>query len=237
MIIDTTQLDAMAKYVAALRGNLDANIGKAMTGAAFDARDYLKQQTATYISNPTKWTLNSTFVSRATPNNPAVMLGFKDYASKGTPAARYLQPIAAGQPRSHKGFERQLQDTGVLRPGEYAVPTNVHPLRLNAYGNLTGPAYVRVLSGLKGFREGGYTANTKGASSFFVGEPGGLPRGIYARVGSRPRSGGQPRGFHTVFNITRQPKYKQSFPARRLMIDKFNEKFPTIFERLVFKSK
>jgi hypothetical protein len=125
----------------------------------------------------------------------------------------------------------------VLRPGEYAVPTDVYPLRLNAYGNLTGPAYVRVLSGLKGFREGGYTANTKGASSFFVGEPGGLPRGIYARVGSRPRSGGQPRGFHTVFNITRQPKYKQSFPARRLMIDKFNEKFPTIFERLVFKSK
>ena len=227
----------MARYVAALRGNLDANIGKAMTGAAFDAKDYLKQETPNYIDAPTKWTLNSTFVSRATANNPAVMLGFKDYAVKGTPAAKYLQPIAAGQPRSHKGFERQLQDTGVLRPGEYAVPADVYPLRLNAYGNLPSSAYVRVLSGVKGFREGGYKANAVGASPFFVGQPGGLPRGIYARVGPRPKRGGLPRGFHTVFNITRQPRYKQTFPARRLMIQKFDEKFPIIFERLVFNQK
>jgi hypothetical protein len=91
----------------------------------------------------------------------------------------------------------------------------------------------QVLSQLRGFGEQGYTANRKAgtASNYFIGEPGGLPRGIYARVGPKKR------GFHTAFYITRQPRYDATFPVRDILQRKFSQRFPSIFERLVFQAK
>jgi hypothetical protein len=105
---------------------------------------------------------------------------------------------------------------------------------------------VRILSRIGGLREQGATQNVSVAprsqrkrreSDFFVGTPGGLPRGIYARVGPRPRNGGMARGFHTIFHITRQPRYEPQFPVRDILAKKFSEKFSSIFERLVFASR
>jgi len=244
--IDTSQLDQLARFTSAVRGNLDKDTARAMTLAAYDSRDYLKVVTPRYVDRPTKWTTNAVFVEKATPGNLTARFGFKDTAVKGTPAAKYLQPMVAGQPRSLKRSERALQATGVLRGYEYITPADVHPLKLNAYGNLTGATYTQVLSRLGGLREQGSAGNVSASSrsqrkrrqsDYFVGEPGGLPRGIYARVGLRPRNGGLARGFHTVFYITRQPRYQATFPVQRILSQKFAEKFPSIFERLVFKSK
>lgn len=245
-IVDTSQLDELARFTSALRGNLDKDTARAMTLAAYDSRDHLKAVTPRYVDRPTKWTTNAVFVQPAKPGNLAARFGFKDTAVKGTPAAKYLQPMVAGQPRALKRSERALQATGVLRGYEYITPADVHPLRLNAYGNLTGATYTQVLSRLGGLREQGSLGNVSGArrsqrkrreSDYFVGEPGGLPRGIYARVGPRPRNGGLARGFHTVFYITRQPRYQATFPVQQILSKKFAEKFPSIFERLVFKTK
>lgn len=246
LTIDTSQLDELARFTSAVRGNLDKDIAKAMTLAAYDSRDHLKTVTPRYVDQPTKWTTNAVFVEKAKPGNLTARFGFKDYAVKGTAAAKYLQPMVAGQPRDLKRSERSLQATGVLRSNEYIVPTDVYPLRLNAYGNLSGSTYTQVLSRLKGLRETGYLGNVSPAprsqrkrrqSDYFVGTPGGLPRGIYARVGPRPRNGGLARGFHTVFYITRQPRYKPTFPVQQILAEKFNEKFPSIFERIVFKPR
>jgi hypothetical protein len=245
-VIDTSQLDKLARFTSAVRGNLDKDTAKAMTLAAYDSRDYLKSVTPRYVDRPTKWTLNSVFVEKAKPGDLTTRFGFKDTAVKGTPAAKYLQPMVSGTPRPLKRSEAALQATGVLRGYEYITPANVYPLTLNAYGNLSASTYTQVLSRLKGLREQGATQNVSGSrrsqrkrrqSDFFVGTPGGLPRGIYARVGSRSRSGGMARGFHTVFYITRQPRYQQTFPVQQILSKKFAEKFPSIFERLVFKSR
>lgn len=244
--VDTSQLDGLARFTSALRGNLDKDIAKAITLAAYDARDYLRNVTPRYVDKPTKWTSNSLFVEKATPSNLSARFGFKDTAVKGAPAARYLQPMVAGGIRQPKRSEAALQSRGVLRSGEFIVPANVHPIKLNQYGNVTGPNMVRILSRISGLREQGATQNVSGSrrsqskrnqSDFFVGTPGGLPRGIYARVGPRPRNGGLPRGFHTVFYITRQPRYSPQFPVRDILSKKFSEKFPSIFERLVFGSR
>ena len=243
LVVDTSQLDKLAQFTSALRGSLDKDLAKAITLAAYDARDYLKNVTPRYIDRPTKWTMNSMFVEKAIPGDLTSRFGFKDTAVKGTPAAKYLQQIVAGGARPPKRSEMALQATGVLRGYEYITPADVYPLTLNAYGNLSASTYTQVLSRLKGLREQGVTQNVSGSqrsqrkrrqSDFFVGEPGGLPRGIYARVGARPRSGGLPRGFHTVFYITRQPRYQAVFPVQQILSRKFTEKFPSIFERLVF---
>ena len=245
-VIDTSQLDKLARFTSAVRGNLDKDTAKAMTLAAYDSRDYLKSVTPRYVDRPTKWTTNSVFVKPAKPGDLTARFGFKDTAVKGTPAAKYLQPMAGGGSRPQKRSERSLQATGVLRGYEYITPANVYPLTLNAYGNLSASTYTQVLSRLKGLREQGVTQNVSGSqrsqrkrrqSDYFVGTPGGLPRGIYARVGQRPRNGGLARGFHTVFYITRQPRYEQRFPVQQILSQKFAQKFPSIFERLVFKSR
>lgn len=246
--VDTKQLNEMARFVANVTNKMPEKLAASMTFAAFDAQNHLKAKTPSFVDNPTKWTTNSTFVRRASPNKLAVTIGFKDWASKGTPAAKFLQPMVAGEPRGPKRFERALQRRGLLRSNEYVVPADVYPLQLNSFGNLTGATYTQILSRLSalGGAGMGYDGNRSGSrrsraarrkNDYFLGQPGGLPRGIYARVGTRPDGGGAPRGFHTVFYITSQPQYDKQFPVADIINSKFNERFPSIFERLVFKAK
>jgi hypothetical protein len=208
---------------------------RAMTRSAQAAQTKLKQDMSRFIDRPTSFTLNSTYVRFAKPTNLSVEVGFKQFASKGTPAGRYLQPMAGGGGRPLKSSERQLQSRGLLPTGRYLVPTGVTPLRLNQYGNLSGSSYTQVISRLGGFGQQGYTANvSRSAASqakrrqrdYFIGRPGGLPLGIYARLGKRPKGGGLPRGFHTVFYITRQPNYRATFPISQLLSDAYGQAWP-----------
>jgi hypothetical protein len=260
--INTRGLDSMARFVAAVGNRLDSTTAAAMTFAGFDAQNELKAQTPRFVDRPTKWTQNATFVKRATPSTLAVTIGFKEWASKGTPSAKYLQPMVAGEPRRQKSAERKLSAAGVLPPGQFIVPTGVHPLRLNAFGNLPASTYTQVLSRVKALGGAGQgydgsattSARSRGKraqADFFVGGPGGIKRGIQARVGPRPKgTGGRgsaqggrpvtsnlPRGFHTVFYFTSQPRYASTFPVPRIIETTFNQRFPSIFERLVMKSK
>jgi hypothetical protein len=246
--VDTTQLNRLAVSIATMRNRFPEFTAKAMTFAAYDARKQIQRETSNpnFIDNPTTWTRNSTFVKPASPANLIVSLGFKDEAVKGTPAAKYLQPMVAGEARPQKSFEKQLYRSGLLRPGEYTVPTGVYPLKLNRYGNIPGPTYVQVLSRLRALGEQGYTGNVSGSRrsqakrsnrDFFIGTPGGLPRGIYARVGRKSKTTGIPTGFHTVFYITKQPRYQRQFPVQDIAQQEFSKRFPSIFERLVFSGK
>jgi hypothetical protein len=231
--VDTRELNKLAQTVAALKGNLPRQLARSMTYAARDAQQELRQQTPRFVDRPTPGTLRATFVEGATADNLTVRVGFRDQAAKGTAPAEYLQPMVGGGPRPLKRSERQLQGRGLLRAGEFITPADVHPLRLNRYGNIPGPRMVQVLSQLRGFGEQGYNANRRAGTpgGYFIGQPGGLPRGIYARVGRNKR------GFHTVFHITRQPKYQPTFPVREILQRKFSQRFPSIFERLVFQAR
>lgn len=229
-----SELPKAIRWTDAMTKQLPYAIAKAMTQSAKKSQAALKVQTPRYVDRPTPFTLNSTFVRFASPRNLEAWVGFKDFASKGTPAAKYLQPMIGGGGRAAKRSELQLQRSGLLRPGEYLVPTGVTPLTLNRYGNVPASKYTQVLSRLKAFGEQGYTANVSGSArsqakrrqaDYFIGTPGGLPRGIYARVGRRPRGGGVARGFHTVFYITRQPTYTGRFPVQKILDNTYRNTF------------
>jgi hypothetical protein len=235
--VDTSELDQMAVRLATITNRLPSTLARSMTFAARDAEQELKRRTPQFVDRPTRWTLNSTFLKPATTERLEVRFGFKDFAFKGTPAAQYLQPMVAGEPRGPKRFERQLQRTGLIRPGEYLTPTGLSPLRFNAYGNIPGSAITQVISRIGGFGQQGYTANRSNSPrstskrrqrDFFIGAPGPYDRAIYARVGTRQR------GFVPVFNITSQPRYDKRFPVRSILEQTFSKKFSSIFERLVY---
>ncbi len=229
-----SELPTAIRWTDAITKQLPWAIAKAMTESAKKAQVALKAQTPRYVDRPTRFTMNSTFVRFASPKKLEAWVGFKDFAPKGTPAAKYLQPMVGGGTRVQKATERQLSAAGVLPSGSFIVPTGVTPLKLNAYGNLAGSTYTQVLSRLKAFGQQGYTANVSGAKrsqskrsqrDYFVGTPGGLPLGIYARLGKRPKGGGLPRGFHTAFYVTRQPRYQPTFPVQKILDSTYRNTF------------
>jgi hypothetical protein len=252
-----SELPKAIRWTDAMTKQLPWMIAKAMTESSKKAQAAVKAQAQQKIQGgPTPFTRNSTFVKFASPRKLESSVGFKDFASKGTPAAKYLQPIVAGEPRRAKRSEISLRRAGILRPGEFIVPTGVHPLRLNQYGNLSGATYTQVLSRLRALGESGYSGNVsqagrsqrkRSARDYFVGQPGGLPRGIYARVGRKPsgkggkgsKTGGRPTttrlpsGFHTVFYITRQPNYQVTFPVDKILVNTYRNNFPVQLRKAI----
>ena len=243
-----SELPKAIRWTDAMTKQLPFAIAKAMTESAKKAQVALKAQTPRYVDRPTPWTMNSTFVRFASPKKLEAWVGFKDFASKGTAAAKYLQPMISGGARRQKSSERQLVASGVLPSGSFIVPTGVTPLKLNRYGNLSGGTYTQVLSRLKALGEQGYTANVSGSKrsqgkrsqrDYFAGRPGTLPLGIYARLGKKPKGtggpgslkGGRPitsnlpRGFHTVFYVTRQPLYMSKFPVPKILDNTYRNTF------------
>lgn len=252
--LDVGDLQKLNRFVAGLtENNIRFAVARAMTRSAQGAQQQLKQDMGLYIRNPTPFTTNSTYVRFAKPSNLVAEVGFKSFGAKN-PAGRYLQPMARGGPRQAKGTELRLRSAGVIRSTEWIVPTGVTPLRFNQYGNLPGPTYQQLISRLRAYPEGqGFTANASASArstrkradrDYFVGRPGGLQRGIYARVGKppkgrRPGEVGRPitsnlkRGYHTVFYLTRTPIYNATFPISEILNQSYERTWRVELQRAV----
>jgi hypothetical protein len=236
--IDTTQLGQVAVAIAQMRGSLTKNMSRAINFAAWDAQKKLKADTPRYVDRPTPWTVNATFIRKSTPEDLSLAVGFKDEASKGTPAAKYLQPIVAGEARRQKASERRLGRSSVMFAGKYLIPTGKPPLTLDSYGNVPRGKMTQVLSRIRALDSPGSTGNASSSrrsrgkrkqNDFFVGYRSGVPITINQRIGT---------GYANVFNITStQPKYTARFPVKDILGKEINSRFPSIFERLVFKEK
>jgi hypothetical protein len=138
-------------------------------------------------------------------------IGFREFAGKGIAAGKYLRPITFGGGRKHKRHEVAFMRKGILAPGKYFAPAP--GVRLNAFGNITGPTYVKMLSQLSAFSEVGYvanrTANSRGVRNsrdkYFVAKRGGKLRyGIYARRGKR-------KNIKPVLIEISAPRYSRQF--------------------------
>jgi hypothetical protein len=162
-------------------------------------RANLKREMEAKFDRPTPFTLNGLFTVPAKPQNLAVEIRLKDFAGKGTPAAKYLEAQVYGGRRAYKSFEAGLANAGLLPPSMYAVPAKGAPL--DQYGNFRGAFLNRILSYLRANRDAtqnrGLGAssrrNAKGkrfAAQYFVrNKPNalGLPLGIYERRGNTSR--------------------------------------------------
>lgn len=130
------------------------------------------------LDRPTPTTMRSLFAQSATKRRPA-KVWFKDSWTTGIPADMYLQRAVQGGARSHKRFEKSLIAQGLMKSGQYAVPTADY---LNQYGNVSRGTMTRILSGLGAAESGrGYQANATGsqrsqrkgnAERYFVGTLG-----------------------------------------------------------------
>lgn len=249
--IDTRELEKLQLNLSTLsEKNIRYSVANAMTQSSKAAQRALQAQMPSYIQGgPVPFTRNSTYVRFAKPTDLFTEVGFKQFAPKGTPAGRYLQYMAGGGSRVAKSSERQLRNAGLIPSNAFIVPTNVTPLKTNRFGNLTGGTYTQVLSRLKALNTDGSSENVSGDArsqakrskrDYFIGRPGGLPLGIYAYVGrkpkgrggkgtvkgGRPMTTGLPRGFHTVFYVTKQPQYQPTFPIKKILEGTFGNTYP-----------
>lgn len=165
------------------------------------------------LDRPTPTTLNSLFVKMATKARAAEVY-FKDSWASGIPADTYLQQAVSGGLRPHKRFEKSLIARGIMRSGQFAVPTTAF---MNQYGNVSRGTMLKILSGL-GAAEStrGYQANASGsarsrrkgnAHRFFSGDVDGT-QGVWER-----KSMGMGDAVRPVFIFSDSaPKYRTIFP-------------------------
>ena len=184
----------------------------ALTTTGQMAIDAHKREMRRVFDRPVDWTVNSLFLTPAKKQdpNPFIRIGFKDFASKGTPAGRYLQWQINGGGREHKRFEKALIAAGTMLPGQYAVPTR--RLVLDAHGNIPRGTITKILSDLQSSRDPTQNRNTarrgrgklRMLAFFAITRPGsGLAPGIYLNIG--------PGQQILVIAYVRQPTYRKRY--------------------------
>lgn len=214
--LDTKRLDQKMKK---LRGPLLPKVMvRTLNDLAFKGRQGVQQDLPSIFDAPTPFTVRGVRYQKATLQRPESAVFMSDEAAKGTPAGTYLQPQAKGGQRRQKRSERAMERAGILGRNEGWVPGKA--LRLNRYGNVTGPRMVQILSQLKAFSEVGFQANVTARSKarkpnrkqYFVPRPGSsLPRGVYERYG-RGRRKARP-----VLLFVPLPRYTPRFDIAKVV--------------------
>ena len=166
------------------------------------------------LDRPTPTTMRSLFAQAATKTRPA-KVWFKDSWTTGIPADAYLQQAVQGGARPYKRFEKSLIAQGLMKSGQYAVPSGDY---LNQYGNVARGTMTRILSGLGAAESGrGYQANAtnskrsqrKGnAQRYFTGTIGD-ESGVWERKARKQ--------VKSVFLYTDgSPRYRVIFPFYKI---------------------
>lgn len=166
----------------------------ALTKTAKMVEEKQKREMRDVFDRPTPYTLSSTYTKSAAKDNLVAEVGLKNYASKATPAVKFLQPQVRGGSRRMKRFEKALQSVGAMPAGFRAVPGAA--AQRDKFGNIKPSQIVQILSWFKAFPDAGYKANmsdkrraslqkgskTRQGFAYFAGRPGNrLPDGIWQR--------------------------------------------------------
>ena len=228
---DLDRLDRQARYAQAI----------ALTRVAQYAQGDVIQAVRRSFDRPTPYTVNSTFVKPATPNNLVAEVGFKDRGV--VPTEHYLAPETVGGNRALKRFEFQLRRYGVLGAQEYVVPAKGFPL--DAYGNISRGVYSAILADLQAHPDSRArsTPDSRARRSrkkliakravYFATRPGSnLPLGIYQRVKT-----GFGYAIRGVFMFVGVPRYKVKLPLLQIvtntydrhMVDEYNRQLNKAF--------
>ena len=214
------------------RNNIPFVTAFALTKTAQDVKEAEIDAMRLAFDRPTRFTLNALQVTPATKRDLRAAVVFKISGSKaGGPAARYLGPEVEGGGRAHKSHERRLIAQGIMKANEYAVPTRLAPL--DAYGNMKGGTIERILSDVGSAEQwAGYTANAtaktrarkrrSGKGMYFaVRGQGGLPAGIYFRLGLRD--------IRPIILFVRAPVYAKRLPFYETAERVVDARFPVHF--------
>ena len=221
----------------------------AMINAGEKARDAVAGQMFGVFDKPTPFIIKSLRLTDVDGGRvgkrsvgKSIKVGFKDvFASlRYDPVFDTLNPHIEGGPRVAKPSELRLRRAGILRAGEFIIPSRTAPL--NKYGNIRGGEMTRILSDLKAFNEAGYNANrtkgraVKGRGIYFIASPGGT-RGIYQMTG-----GQYGKGINLVFIIVKKaPTYRKRLDfygtAQREFDRVIEKEFDKVYARYLRKLK
>lgn len=202
-------------------------VAQAMTDSAKAGQKAITDSMSRYIDRPTPFTQRSTYVSFANPNKLRAEVGFKQFATKGTPAGKYLSAMARGGDRSQKRSETILRNAGAIGRSQYIVPRR--EWQGDPYGNVPRGTMTMVLSQLKAFNTAGATLNASNsarsrrkretAGQFFMSRSG---RAILYRP-----PGGDSRDVETAFMVLDDaPNHEKRFPIVRLLNEEIARSYP-----------
>jgi hypothetical protein len=259
MISITTDLSGLTKaqrFVLAYRGRINHVTAYAMNDAGKAAKQAVADRIFPLIEGgPTNWTRRGLIHTFAKPSNLQTWVGFHYGAGSmqesgfspkggGIPSGRYMGLNARGGDRRPKSSELQLRRSGVIRSNDFITPAK-GGVRIDARGNVSGPAYQQMVSRLRGFTTAGSNQNSgaskRGKIDYFIRRDLGAAEGFIAkRAGRRPRgntgkgSGNPgrpatvryPRGFVAAFWLVDQPNYERRFPIQPTIEAAFNRAFP-----------
>lgn len=222
------RLDPLIDALDGLSGRRILSIvASTLTAVAAEGQKAFKAEAQNIFDRPKPYTLNATYVTRATTDSLVAEVGFREYAGKGVAAGKYLQPQIYGGTRNNKRFENALAAKGILPSGYQVTPGP--SAKMDAYGNQSSAQIVQVLSGLQAFSEVGYLANrnaklkNKSKAQYFVvipGDPTHLGPGVYERTG---------RGFRKIMNFVPSTHYTARFPMEQIINQVIEQKFESIF--------
>ena len=204
-------------------------VAQAMTDAAKAGQKAITDSMSRYIDRPTPFTQRSTYVSFANPNRMRAEVGFKQFATKGTPAGKYLSAMSRGGDRSHKRSEGVLRGAGAIGRSEYIVPRR--EWQGDPYGNVPRGTMSMVLSQLKAYQGSLSYMNASNsarsrrkraqAGQFFMSRSG---RAILYRP-----PGGDSRDVETAFMVLDQaPNHERRFPIVRILNDEVAREYPRL---------
>lgn len=239
-----TELQQFARQLDAMgRGQLRFAAAQALNISTQAAKDKLRAEMASTFDRPTSWTLNSTYLQRASTRSLVADVHFKDFAPKGVPAGKFLKPEILGGERRLKAAEIKLNNA-LGTTGLRWVPTKF--TQLDAYGNPSRGQIVTILTRLAPGTLGLGSANSgKGKrrdESYFAilpnakqgrgGRGGGLPPGIYKQT-----VGGLGRRFQPVMTFARHsPEYRQRLDFTGVAAAAFKARFPSALREAMAKA-
>lgn len=199
---------------------------KALTFTAETVRDAQQWKMHRVFQAPVKWTWNSLYIKPATVRDPVSGVYFKDWASKGVPAGRYLYWQINGGTRQTKSTERKLYP--FMAGHRFVMPGAA--AQLDASGNLSGGTYTKILSQVRAL--GNYQDQTpasrkrnkrKGGAEYFIPKAGsGLKPAVYKRIGRR---------IVPMLVFTTKAHYRPRYPFYEFGIAVARAKFPVHFEK------
>ncbi|MDQ2084712.1 hypothetical protein RA307_31410 [Xanthobacteraceae bacterium Astr-EGSB] len=209
------------------RDNIPFVTAYALTKTAQDVRVAEVDKMREVFDRPTRFALNALQVVPATKQDLRAAVVFKQ-GFGSIPAERYLGPQVHGGGRAKKSHERALQSAGILGAAEYCVPGKAAPL--DAFGNMKGGDFTRILSQLQASRDPMQNMTPRsrrraikraGGQYFVLRGAGRAPDGIYKRV-----AGG---AAEAVLIFVRAPSYTARLPYEQTAFDVVERQLPVHF--------
>ena len=223
-----SNLSGIVRQLQGFQKEVAVATAKALTFTAEKVQRAQQQKMTEVFDRPTKWTINGLRLKTASVHDLSAMVYFKDDATKGIPAGKYLLPQINGGERRQKSSERRLAPfMGGMR---YAIPAKSQPL--DAYGNLSGAIYTRILAQVGALNRydnetpASLKRNKKAQSErYFIPKAGsGLKPGVYKTVNGKPVM---------VLVFTAKASYKPRYPFYVFSEEVARQAFPLDYDQAI----